>query len=64
MESLTHREKEILKLIAEGKSNRDIANRLCISVRTAARHGANWMIKLNARKTAELAQYAMRRQYI
>lgn len=63
-ESLTNREREILKLIAEGKSNKEIADLLCISVRTVERHRANMMTKLNVRKTAELVQYALRRHYI
>ncbi len=63
-ESLTIREREILKLIAEGKSNKDIGDLLYISVRTVERHRANMMSKLNIRKTAELVQYALRKHYI
>jgi DNA-binding NarL/FixJ family response regulator len=64
VESLTVREREILKLIAEGKSNKEIGDLLFISVRTVERHRANMMSKLNIRKTAELVQYAMRKHYI
>ena len=61
---LTIRQREILKLIAEGKSNKEIGDMLCISVRTVERHRANMMSKLNIRKTAELVQYALRKHYI
>jgi len=64
VESLTVREREILKLIAEGKSNKEIGDLLFISVRTVERHRANMMSKLNIRKTAELVQYALRKHYI
>jgi len=64
VESLTVRQREILKLIAEGKSNKEIGDLLCISVRTVERHRANMMSKLNIRKTAELVQYALRKHYI
>lgn len=63
-EALTVREREILKLIAEGKSNKEIGDLLYISVRTVERHRANIMDKLNIRKTAELVQYALRKHYI
>jgi DNA-binding NarL/FixJ family response regulator len=63
-ESLTVREREILKLIAEGKSNKEIGDLLYISVRTVERHRANMMEKLNIHKTAELVQYALRKHYI
>ncbi len=63
-EALTVRQREILKLIAEGKSNKEIGDLLYISVRTVERHRANMMSKLNVRKTAELVQYALRKHYI
>jgi len=63
-EVLTVRQREILKLIAEGKSNKEIGDLLCLSVRTVERHRANMMNKLNIRKTAELVQYALRKHYI
>jgi DNA-binding NarL/FixJ family response regulator len=49
-ERLTTREKEILKLIAEGKSSKEIADLLCISVRIVEHHRANLMSKLNMKK--------------
>jgi DNA-binding NarL/FixJ family response regulator len=63
-DALTVRQREILKMIAEGKSNKEIGDMLCISVRTVERHRANMMEKLNIRKTAELVQYALRKHYI
>jgi DNA-binding NarL/FixJ family response regulator len=58
-ERLTTRENEILKLIAEGKSNKEIADLLFISVRTVEHHRASIMNKLNLKKTAELVKYAI-----
>lgn len=63
-ETLTVREREILKLIAEGKSNRDIANLLFISIRTVERHRANIMDKLKINKAADLIKYAINKGYI
>ena len=61
---LTVRQREILKLIAEGKTNKEIGDLLYLSVRTVERHRANIMDKLNIRKTAELVQYALRKHLI
>jgi len=60
---LTIREREVLKLIAEGKSNKEIAEVLFISVHTVERHRANIMAKLNMKKTAELVKYAIQKGY-
>lgn len=57
--SLTPREREVLKLIAEGKSNSEVAEVLRISVRTVETHRANIMNKLDLRNTAELVKYAV-----
>jgi two-component system response regulator NreC len=57
---LTEREREILKLIAEGYSNKDIADKLVISPSTVHTHRTNMMIKLNLNKRHELVQYARR----
>ena len=62
-EILTTREREILKLIAEGKSSRDIAGLLYISARTVQHHRANIMKKLNCKKTADLVKYAIQKGY-
>ena len=59
-EHLTTRETEILKLIAEGKTNKEIATLLCISTRTVETHRANIMRKLSLNKTADLVRYALR----
>jgi DNA-binding NarL/FixJ family response regulator len=60
---LTVREKEILKLIAEEKSSKDIANLLFISVRTVGHHRASIMKKLNINKIAGLVKYAIQKGY-
>ncbi len=56
---LTTREKEILQLVVEGESSKEIAKSLFISVHTVERHRANVMAKLRVRKIAELVRYAM-----
>lgn len=62
-ESLTVREREVLKLVAEGVKNKEIADLLFISVRTVEHHRANIMRKLNIKKTADLIKYAIREGY-
>ena len=57
---LTARELEILQLIVEGKSNKDIAAQLYLSVHTVAVHRAHIMERLGIHKTAELVVYAIR----
>ena len=61
---LTPREHELLQLIAEGKSNKDIANLLNLSVYTVESHRSNLMEKLNLRGLPELILYAVRRGII
>jgi len=61
---LTPREREILQLLAEGKSNKEVANLLGISVNTAEAHRANIMLKLGLHSLAELVHYAIRNQII
>ncbi len=63
-EQLTSREREVLKLIAEGKSSKEIGDLLFISVRTVERHRANIMERLNLKKTADLVKYAIQKGYI
>ncbi len=58
---LTGREREILTLVAEGYTNREIADNLFISVKTVETHKANIMEKLNLHKRAELVRYAIRK---
>jgi DNA-binding NarL/FixJ family response regulator len=62
--ALTIREREVLKLIAEGKSSKEVADLLYISARTVERHRANIMEKLNIRKTADLVKYAIQKGYL
>jgi two-component system, NarL family, response regulator NreC len=59
--NLTEREKEILKLVAEGYTNNQIAERLVISPKTVDTHRTHVMDKLNLHSRAELVKYAMRR---
>ena len=61
---LTNREREVLRLIAGGKSNKEVADMLYISVHTVERHRANLMEKLNFKKTADLVKYAIEKGYI
>jgi DNA-binding NarL/FixJ family response regulator len=58
--ALTARELEILQLIVDGKSNKEIANQLNLSANTVAVHRANMMDALGIHKTAELVVYAIR----
>lgn len=62
-ELLTTREREIIKLIAEGKSSKEVAELLFISSRTVQHHRANIMRKLNIKKTADLVKYAIQKGY-
>ncbi len=60
---LTTREKEVLSLIAKGKSNKEIGGVLFISVHTVERHRANIMGKLNLHTMADLIMYAIERRF-
>jgi two-component system, NarL family, response regulator NreC len=64
MDRLTTREREIVKLIAEGRSSKEIADLLSISVRTVDNHRANIMEKLNIKKATDLVKYAIQKGYI
>jgi len=61
---LTPREREILQLLAEGKSNKEVAVLLNISVNTAEAHRANIMLKLGFHSLADLVLYAIRNKII
>ncbi len=63
-ELLTTRERELLQLIAEGKSNKDIANLLNLSVYTVETHRGNILAKLNLHTVPELILYAVRKGLI
>jgi DNA-binding NarL/FixJ family response regulator len=60
MSHLTRREREVLKLIAEGATTKDVAQRLDISVKTAQVHRDNLKQKLDLRSTAALVRYAIK----
>lgn len=63
-EALTSREREIVQLISEGKSNKEIAAALGISVKTADTHRANLMRKLDLHSISEIVRYAIRNNII
>jgi len=63
-EILTRREKEILKLVAEGKKTREIAEVLYISPNTVRRHRSNVMEKLKIKRLADLVKYAISQNYL
>jgi two-component system response regulator NreC len=63
-DSLTEREREVLQLIAEGHSSREIAEWLVITENTVRAHRANLMSKLDLHSTAELTQFAIRKGII
>lgn len=63
-ELLTPREREILQLLAEGKTNKEVAASLNLSVYTAETHRGNILQKLNLHSTAELVLYAVRKGII
>jgi DNA-binding NarL/FixJ family response regulator len=58
-DNLTTREREVLKLIAEGYRNKEIATLLVISPKTVEKHRANLMVKLNFHNVSELTAYAI-----
>lgn len=61
---LTAREREILQLIAEGKSTKEVATLLAISVKTAETHRVNLMRKLGLHSVGELVRYAIRNEIV
>lgn len=63
-ERLTSREREIVQLLAEGKSSKEVASSLGISVKTAETHRANVMRKLELHSVSDLVRYAVRNQII
>ena len=60
-QKLSQREREVLKLIAEGYKNKEIAEDLCISLKTVEKHRANLMKKLDLHNAAALTVYAVER---
>lgn len=63
-ETLTPREREIIQLIAEGNSNKEVASALGISVKTADTHRTNLMRKLAIHSVSEIVRYAIRNKMI
>lgn len=61
---LTMREEEVLRLIAQGHSNKEISNSLKISVKTVESHKANLMQKLELRTRTEIVRYALRQGWL
>ena len=62
--TLTHREREVVQLIAEGRINKEVGHLLDISVKTVETHRAAAMHKLKLRTTAELVRYAVRNNIV
>jgi len=58
-DTLTHREREVLKLVAEGHPNKYIADYLCLSIKTVEKHRSNLMKKLNLHNASTLTSYAI-----
>ena len=63
-DTLSIRENDVLKLIARGKSNKEIAETLFISVRTAESHRAHILVKLRLKSTADLVRHAIQKGYV
>ena len=63
-EQLTGREKEVLRLLAEGHTNKEIAKMLVISPKTVDSHKTRLMAKLELRNRAELIKYALQKKII
>jgi two-component system, NarL family, response regulator NreC len=61
---LTDREKEVLHLLAEGRSNKEVATLMDLGLSTVETHRANLMQKLNLHNTAEIVLYAVRKRLI
>lgn len=64
LDLLSSREREVLQLIAEGKTNKDIANQLSLSVYTVEAHRSRLMEKLNLHSTGDLVRFAIRNGFI
>jgi DNA-binding NarL/FixJ family response regulator len=64
IESLTPREREIVKYVADGLMNKEIAEKLCISIRTVDTHKNNIFAKLELKSTVDLVKYALKNHII
>lgn len=60
-DTLTHREREVLKLVAEGHPNKFIADYFCLSIKTVEKHRSNLMKKLNLHNASMMTAYAIER---
>ena len=60
-QSLSTREREVLKLVAEGNTNKTISNLICVSIKTVEKHRSNLMKKLNIHNSAALTAFAIER---
>ncbi len=60
-DTLTHREREVLKLVAEGHPNKFIADYFCLSIKTVEKHRSNLMKKLNLHNASMITAYAIER---
>lgn len=63
-ESVTHRERQVLKLVAEGRSNKFIAEYLCLSIKTVEKHRANLMRKLDLHNASMLTSFAIGKELL
>ena len=63
-DSVTPREREIIQLLAEGRSNKEVASALGVSVKTIEAHRANIMRKLRLRSISDLVRYAIRNKIV
>lgn len=63
-DQLTKRERQILKLVAEGHKNKDISEYLCISIKTVEKHRANMMKKLRLHNASAITAFAMEKGLI
>jgi len=63
-EQLTEREREVLQLVAEGRTNQEIADKLTLSIKTVQTHRAHIMEKLDVHDRTDLVKYAMRKGMI
>jgi len=61
---LTLREREVVQLVGEGKTSKDIATVLGMTLKTAETHRSNIMVKLNLHSTVELVLYAVRNEIV
>jgi len=64
VDQVTQHKRQVLKLVAEGRNNRHIAEYLSLSVKTVEKHRANLMAKLDLHNTAELTSFAIQNSLV